>query len=870
MPKPVTNVEELMSAMVIMRAAQREFAKFTQEQVDHLFYKAAKKINNLRIPLAKMAAEETGMGLVEDKIIKNHYASEIVYNKYRDVKTCGVIEEDHAAGVIRVAEPIGVIGAVIPTTNPTSTACFKILMAIKTRNAIMISAHPRGKNCTNEVAKVIRDVIEEEGAPEGLIAWIDEPSIELTNAVMAESDKILATGGPGMVRAAYSSGTPAIGVGAGNTPVVIHKTADIEMAVNSVLLSKSFDYGVICASEQSIIVDADVYNDVKAELTKRNALILNKKQLQQIRDILLVNGAINGKIVGQPAWKIAELAGFEIAKDVKVLVGEVTETAFENEPFAHEKLSVVLAMYKSKTHEDAIEMASDLIEQGGLGHTSVIYADEIAQNEAIMAMSRKVRTTTFLINQPAAQGAIGDLYNFELAPSLTLGCGSWGGNSVSENVGAKHLINIKTITKRRENMLWFTVPRQTFHKFGCLKHALPELAVEGKKKAFIVTDQVLFDLGFTKHVTDELDKLGIAYTIFTEVNPDPLIADVMKGKAAMDIFKPDVIIALGGGSPMDAAKIMWVLHEHPETDFEDLAIRFMDIRKRVHKFPKLRQKATMVCIPTTAGTGSEVTPFAVITDEKTDIKYPIADYELTPDMAIVDPALMLTMPKSVCAASGIDVLTHALESLVSTVATEYTIPLSLESAKLVFDYLPESYHGGAEAIVAKEKMANASCIAGMAFANGFLGICHSMAHKIGAKFHIPHGIANAMLINEVIRYNATDEPFRQGTFSQYHAPKAIERYAKAADYMSIAGKTDMEKVENLIVKINELKAELDVPMSIKDYGISEDEFVSVVEQLAEEAFDDQCTGANPRYPLISDLKQIYLNAYYGDKKRVQI
>ena len=869
MPKPVTNVEELMSAMVIMRAAQREFAKFTQEQVDHLFYKAAKKINHLRIPLAKMAAEETGMGLVEDKIIKNHYASEIVYNKYRDAKTCGIIEEDHAAGVIRVAEPIGVIGAVIPTTNPTSTACFKILMAIKTRNAIMISAHPRGKNCTNEVAKVIRDVIEAEGAPEGLIAWIDEPSIELTNAVMAESDKILATGGPGMVRAAYSSGTPAIGVGAGNTPVVIHKSADIEMAVSSVLLSKSFDYGVICASEQSIIVDASIYNDVKAELKKRNALVLNKEQLQQVRDILLVNGAINGKIVGQPAWKIAELAGFEIAKDVKVLVGEVTDTNFA-EPFAHEKLSVVLAMYKSKSHEQAIEMARDLIEQGGLGHTSVIYADEIAQNEAIMEMSRKVRTTTFLINQPAAQGAIGDLYNFELAPSLTLGCGSWGGNSVSENVGAKHLINIKTITKRRENMLWFTVPRQTFHKFGCLKHALPELKVEGKKRAFIVTDQVLFDLGFTKHVTDELDKLGIAYTIFTDVNPDPLIADVMKGKAAMDAFGPDVIIALGGGSPMDAAKIMWVLHEHPETNFEDLAARFMDIRKRVHKFPRLRQKATLVCIPTTAGTGSEVTPFAVITDEATDIKYPIADYELTPDMAIVDPALMLTMPKSVCAASGIDVLTHALESLVSTVATEYTIPLSLESAKLVFDYLPESYHGGAEAIVAKERMANASCIAGMAFANGFLGICHSMAHKIGAKFHIPHGIANAMLMNEVIRYNATDEPFRQGTFSQYHAPKAIERYAKAADYMGIAGKTDMDKIEGLIAKINELKAELDVPMSIQDYGISEAEFVDVVEQLAEEAFDDQCTGANPRYPMIADLKQIYLNAYYGDEKRVQI
>lgn len=869
MPNQVTNVEELMSTLESMRAAQATFAKYTQEQVDHLFYKAAMKINNLRIPLAKMAVEETGMGLVEDKIIKNHFASEIVYNKYRDAKTCGILEEDHAAGVIRVAEPIGVIGAVIPTTNPTSTACFKILMALKTRNAIMISAHPRAKNCTNEVAKLIRDVIEAEGAPKGLIGWIDAPSIELTNAVMAESDIILATGGPGMVKAAYSSGTPAIGVGAGNTPVVIHKTANIEMAVNSVILSKSFDYGVICASEQSIIVDASIYNDVKAELTKRNALLLNKTQLQKIRDIILVNGALNGKIVGQPAWKIAEMAGFEIPKDVRILVGEVTDTDFA-EAFAHEKLSVILAMYKSKNHEQAIEMARHLVEQGGLGHTSVIYADEIAQNDAIMAMAGQMRTTTFLVNQPAAQGAIGDLYNFELAPSLTLGCGSWGGNSVSENVGVKHLINIKTITKRRENMLWFTVPRQTFHKFGCLKHALPELKIEGKKKAFIVTDQVLFDLGFTKPVTDELDKLGIAYTVFTEVNPDPLISDVMKGKAAMDAFSPDVILAVGGGSPMDAAKIMWVLHEYPDTNFEDLAARFMDIRKRIHKFPRLRQKATLVCIPTTAGTGSEVTPFAVITDDETGVKYPIADYELTPDMAIVDPALMLTMPKSVCAASGIDVLTHAMESLVSTVASEYTIPLSIEAAKLVFEYLPESYNGGAEAIVAKERMANASCIAGMAFANGFLGICHSMAHKIGAKFHIPHGIANAMLMNEVIRYNATDQPFRQGTFSQYHAPKAIERYAQFADYMGIAGKTDMDKVEGLIAKINELKKALDVPMSIKEYGVSEKDFVAVVDQLAEEAFDDQCTGANPRYPLIADLKQIYLNAFYGETKRVQI
>jgi len=862
MSKQITNVEELMANLELMRTAQREFAKFTQAQVDQLFYLAAMKINRLRIPLAKMAVAETQMGLVEDKVIKNHYASEIVYNKYRNALTCGIIEENQAAGVIRVAEPIGVIGAVIPTTNPTSTACFKILMAIKTRNAIMISAHPRAKNCTNEVAKVIREVIEEAGAPTGLIGWIDAPSIELTNAVMAESDIILATGGPGMVKAAYSSGTPAIGVGAGNTPVIIHQTANIEMAVSSIILSKSFDYGVICASEQSIIVDASIYCAVKNELKKRNALLLNEEQLQKIRDIILVNGNLNAKIVGQPAWKIAQLAGFEIAHDVKILVGEVTDTSFA-EPFAHEKLSVVLAMYQSKSHEQAIEMARDLVEQGGLGHTSAIYADEVAANEQIQAMAQQMRTTTFLINQPAAQGAIGDLYNFEVSPSLTLGCGSWGNNSVSENVGAKHLINIKTITKRRENMLWFNVPRKTYHKFGSLKHALPELVVEGKKKAFIVTDQVLFDLGYTKHVTDELDKLKITYTIFTEVNPDPLVADVQKGAKAMQSFNPDVIIALGGGSPMDAAKIMWLLYEHPTTAFSDLAIPFMDITKRIHKFPKLRQKATLVCVPTTAGTGSEVTPFAVITDEATGTKYPLADYELTPDMAIIDPALMMSMPKNLIAASGIDVLTHALEALVSTVATEYTIPLSLEAAKLVFEYLPESYHGGQQAIVAKEKMANASCIAGMAFANAFLGICHSMAHKLGAKFQIPHGIANAMLMNEVIRYNATDQPFRQGTFSQYHAPVAIKRYAQAANYLGLAGNSDMEKVEALITKIDQLKAELSIPASIKAYGIAEADFVNAVEQLAEEAFDDQCTGANPRYPLIADLKQIYLDAYHG-------
>ena len=861
----ITNVEELMSTLETVREAQREFSKFSQEKVDELFYKAAMAINNLRIPLAQMAVEETGMGLVEVKVIKNHYASEYIYNKYRDTKTCGVLEEDLAFGIQKVAEPVGVIGAVIPTTNPTSTACFKILMAIKTRNAIVISSHPRAKNCTNYVAKTIREVIEAAGAPKGLIAWIDAPSLELTNTVMKEVDLILATGGPGMVKAAYSSGTPAIGVGAGNTPVIFHKTCNIQMAVNSLLLSKAFDYGVICASEQSIIVDESIYATVRAELTKRGALLLNKDQLEAVRKIIIVNGALNAKIVGQPAWKIAELAGFEVPKDTKILVGEVTDTSFD-EPFAHEKLSVILAMYKSNNHIQAVEMARHLVEQGGLGHTSAIYADELRAEADIQAMASQMRTTTFLINQPTAHGGIGDLFNFAVAPSLTLGCGSWGNNSVSENVGPKHLINIKTIAKRRENMLWFNVPKKIYQKFGCLPIALEDLKFEGKKRAFIVTDKVLFDLGYTRQVTDELDKYGIKYTLYTDVNPDPLLSDAKKGAEAMTAFDPDVIIALGGGSAMDAAKVMRILFEYPETNFEDLAMRFMDIRKRVYRFPRLGIKASMVCIATSAGTGSEVTPFSVITDDETGVKYPLADYELTPDMAIVDPALMLSMPKGLCAASGIDVLTHALESLVSMLATEYTKPLSLEAIKLVFDYLPESYHGGAEAKVAKERMANASCIAGMAFSNAFLGLCHSMAHKLGAKFHIPHGTANALIINEVIKYNATDAPFKQGTFPQYETPQAVERYAKAAEYIGLSGNTNEEKIEALLKKIDELKVEINLPLTIQEAGVSEAEFIAAVDSLAVEAFDDQCTGANPRYPLIEDIKQLYLNAFYGEVK----
>jgi len=871
MANKVTNVEELLSTLESMRAAQREFATFTQEQVDELFYKAAMAINNLRIPLSKMAVEETGMGLVEDKIIKNHYASEIVYNKYRNTKTCGVLEENLSAGTQKIAEPLGVIGAVIPTTNPTSTACFKILMAIKTRNAIVISAHPKAKNCTNYVAKVMREVIEEAGAPKGLIAWVDTPSLELTNAVMKEADVILATGGPGMVKAAYSSGTPAIGVGAGNTPVILHKSADIEMAVNSILLSKSFDYGVICASEQAIIVDDSIYNEVKKELKKRKALILSKEQVDKMRKIIIVDGALNGKIVGQPAWKIAEMAGFKIEKDIRVLVGEVTDTSFD-EPFAREKLSVVLAMYKSKTHEKAVEMARHLVEQGGLGHTSGIYADEAREKDAINEMASVMRTTTFLVNQPTSHGAIGDIHNFNLAPSLTLGCGSWGNNSVSENVGVKHLINIKTIAMRRENMLWFNLPPKIYQKFGSLAPALT-FAVKGKnkKRAFIVTDKILFDLGYTAQVTDKLDEMGIAYSIFTDVKPDPALSDVRKGAEAMTSFQPDLVIALGGGSAMDAAKVMRLLYEYPDADFAALTTRFMDIMKRVHMFPQLGIKADVICIPTSAGTGSEVTPFAVITDDATGKKYPLADYELTPEVAIVDPALMLSMPPGLCAASGIDVLTHALEALVSVVATDYTRPLALEAAKLVFEYLPESYHGGADAHYAKERMANASCMAAMAFSNAFLGICHSTAHKLGAKFGLPHGVANALLMNEVIRFNAVDDPFRQGTFSQYDTPKAVERYALAADYIGgIAGKTDAEKVEGLLAKINELKSELKIPASIQEAGVNEKEFLAAVDELAEEAFDDQCTGANPRYPLISDLKQIYLNAYYGESKRVDV
>lgn len=867
MTTKVTNVTELSEALNGVRKAQEVYAKFSQKQVDELFYKAAKAVNDNRIRLAKLAVEETKMGLLEDKVIKNHFASEYIYNKYRDTKTCEIIEENLAAGVVKYAEPIGVIAAVIPTTNPTSTVAFKALMAIKTRNAIVFAPHPRAKECSYETVRLIQEVIEEAGAPKGLMACITMPSLELTNTLMRDADLILATGGPGMVKAAYSSGTPAIGVGAGNAPVILHSTTKVEMAVNSILLSKSFDNGVICASEQSIIVDKSIYTAVRNEFAKRGAYILNKKEIDLMRKTIIIDGKLNANIVGQPAWKIAELAGITVDKDVKILIGEVSDTTLA-EPFAHEKLSVVLAMYKSNNHTEAVEMATTLVNHSGLGHTAAIYADELVAKDAIDELVKAVKTTTVLVNQPTAHGGIGDLFNFAMAPSLTLGCGSWGNNSVSENVGPLHLVNIKTVTKRRENMLWLKQPEKIYYKFGSLPVALEDLSYDNKKRAFIVTDKILFDLGYTNAVTDELDKYGISYQIFYDVQADPTLSNAKAGAKAMESFQPDTIIALGGGSAMDAAKIMWLLYEHPETNFKDLAMRFMDIRKRIYRFPKLGNKASLVCIATTAGTGSEVTPFAVITDDETGSKYPLADYELTPDMAIVDPQLMLSMPKGLTAASGIDVLTHALESLVTTLATEFTKPYSLEATKLVFNNLRESYNGGNTAIEAKEKMANASCIAGIAFSNAFLGICHSMAHKLGAKFHVPHGIANALLINEVIKYNATDKPFKMGTFAQYEVPQARERYASVVDYLGLGqNKSIDEKIEILLQEITKLKNDINIPSSIKEFGVDEKDFLAAVDQLAMDAFDDQCTGANPRYPLIEDLKDILIKAYYGETKK---
>jgi acetaldehyde dehydrogenase / alcohol dehydrogenase len=861
----VTNAQELTQRIKELREAQKVFATYTQEQVDEIFRQAAMAASDNRIKLAKMAVEESGMGIVEDKVIKNHFAAEYIYNQYKDMKTCGVIEEDHTFGITKIAEPIGVVAAIVPTTNPTSTAIFKTLIALKTRNAIIISPHPRAKKATIEAAKIVLDAAVKAGAPEGIIAWIDEPSVELSQNVMRESDIILATGGPAMVKSAYSSGRPALGVGAGNTPAIIDETAHIKMAVNSILLSKTFDNGVICASEQSILVMNEVYEEVKKELSARGAYILKGEEVDKVRKIILnEKGGLNANMVGQPAYKIAEMAGVKVPVGAKVLVGEVESVELE-EPFSHEKLSPVLAMYRVKTFDEALTKACRLIELGGMGHTSVFYTDQIKSTERIARFGAAMKTARTLINMPASQGAIGDIYNFRLAPSLTLGCGSWGGNSVSENVGPKHLINVKSVAERRENMLWFRVPEKTYFKYGCLPIALQELHDMGKKKVFIVTDKILAELGYTARITDVLERYGIDFRIFSEVEPDPTLAAAKKGAEAMLAFNPDVIISLGGGSPMDAAKIMWVMYEHPEVRFEDLAMRFMDIRKRVYKFPTMGEKAMMVAIPTSAGTGSEVTPFAVITDEKTGVKYPLADYELTPDMAIVDAELMMSMPRGLTAASGIDVLVHAIEAYVSVLASEYTNGLALEAIRLVFKYLPVAYNEGSTNVKAREKMAHAASIAGLAFANAFLGICHSMAHKLGSFHHLPHGMANALLINESIKFNAADAPTKQTAFAQYKYPNAAWRYARIADYLQLGGNTEAEKVELLTKAIDELKDKVGMPKSIADAGVLKESFYATIDEMVEQAFDDQCTGANPRYPLMSEIKQMYINAYEGLK-----
>ena len=860
----IDSVEKLESAFNRIKKAQKLFSTFSQEQVDEIFLAAASAANKARIPLAKMAVEETGMGVVEDKVIKNNYASEYIYNAYKDTKTCGVIEEDKASGMMKIAEPIGVIAAVIPTTNPTSTAIFKCLLALKTRNAIIISPHPRAKNCTIEAAKLVLEAAVKAGAPEGIIDWIDVPSLELTNTVMKEADIILATGGPGMVKAAYSSGKPALGVGAGNTPAIIDESADILLAVNSIIHSKTFDNGMICASEQSVIVLDSIYEDVKKEFAVRGCYFLKGEEIDKVRKTIIINGALNAKIVGQPAAKIAALAGVEVPQGTKILIGEV-ESVEISEEFSHEKLSPVLAMYKVKSFEEALDKAERLVEDGGFGHTSSVYLDAVSEREKLDAFALRMKTCRILVNTPSSHGGIGDLYNFRLEPSLTLGCGSWGGNSVSENVGVKHLINIKTVAERRENMLWFRAPEKVYIKKGCLPVALDELKnVMGKKRAFIVTDTFLYENGYTKPICQKLDEMGIVHTTFFDVQPDPTLSNAKNGAAQMAAFKPDTIIALGGGSAMDAAKIMWVLYEHPEADFMDMAMRFIDIRKRVYTFPKMGEKAYFIAIPTSAGTGSEVTPFAVITDEQTGVKYPLADYELMPNMAIIDTDFHMSAPKGLTAASGIDAVTHAIEAYAAMLATDYTDGLALKALKIIFEYLPRAYENGEKDIIAREKMANAATMAGMAFANAFLGVCHSMAHKLGAFHHLPHGVANALMIEEVIRFNASEAPAKMGTFSQYDHPHTLRRYAEIADCLGVKGNSDAEKLEGLIKLINDLKAKVGIKETIKDYGIDEKVFLDNLDEMVEQAFDDQCTGANPRYPLMSEIRQMYLNAYYGN------
>ncbi len=862
----VDSVETLEAQFVSVRKAQGLFSTYTQQQVDKIFLAAATAATKARIPLAKMAVEETGMGIVEDKVIKNNYAAEYIYNAYKDTKTCGVIEENKAFGTTKIAEPVGVIAAVIPTTNPTSTAIFKTLLALKSRNGIIISPHPRAKNCTIAAAKIVLEAAVEAGAPKGIIGWIDVPSLELTNMVMKEADIILATGGPGMVKAAYSSGKPALGVGAGNTPAILDASCDVLLAVSSVIHSKTFDNGMICASEQSVIVDKSIYEKVKKEFVLRGCYILSEDECNKVRSTILINGALNAKIVGQSAFRIAELAGVAVPKSSKILIGEVSSVE-QSEPFAHEKLSPVLAMYKSEDFEDALNKAQRLVEDGGIGHTASIYVDATREKEKLCQFSARMKACRIVVNTPSSHGGIGDLYNFNLAPSLTLGCGSWGGNSVSDNVGVQHLLNIKTVAERRENMLWFRAPEKLYIKNGCLPVALDELdKVLGKKKVFVVTDQFLYQNGYAKPVTERLEAMGIQYSCFFDVEPDPTLASAKAGAKAMASFEPDCIIALGGGSAMDAAKIMWVLYEHPDMDFSDMAMRFMDIRKRVYTFPKMGEKAYFIAVPTTAGTGSEVTPFAVITDEESGMKYPLADYALMPNMAVVDPALMMDAPKGLTAASGIDAVTHALEAYASVMASDYTDGMALKALKTIFEYLPRAYDEGQTDLKAREKMANAATMAGMAFANAFLGICHSMAHKLGAFYHLPHGVANALLIGEVIRFNAVEAPTKMGSFSQYDHPNARARYAEIADYLGLGGKNDAEKVEALVAAIDKLKKQIGIKESIQAYGIDEAEFITRLDEMTEQAFDDQCTGANPRYPLMSEMKELYLHAYYGKKK----
>ena len=863
--EPITTPDALRQAIARCRQAQAIFATYDQEQVDRIFLAAASAANKARISLAKLAVEETGMGIVEDKVIKNHYASEYIYNAYKHVKTCGVLEEDPSFGIQRIAEPIGVIGAVVPTTNPTSTAIFKALICLKTRNGIIISPHPRAKKATAEAARIVLEAAVAAGAPEGIIAWIDAPSLEMTNLVMSSVDLVLATGGPGMVRSAYSSGKPALGVGPGNVPAVIDDSADVLLAVSSIIHSKTFDNGMICASEQAVIALDSIYDAVRSEFAARGCYLLKNAEMEAVRSILLVNGSVNAKIVGQSAHTIAALAGIDVPKNTKILIGEVTSVD-PSEPFAHEKLSPVLALYRAENFDTACAMAQRLLEDGGFGHTASVYLSTRTATDKLNQFSQQMKACRIVVNTPSAQGGIGDLYNFRLTPSLTLGCGSWGGNSVSENVGVQHLLNIKTVARRRENMLWFRSPDKVYFKKGCLPVAMTEL--KGKKKAIIVTDTFLYQNGYTKSVEEALDSMGILHTVFFNVSPDPTLACAREGAEAMADFQPDLIIALGGGSAMDAAKIMWVLYEHPDADFADMAMRFADIRKRVYDFPKMGEKAYFVAIPTSAGTGSEVTPFAVITDEKTGVKYPLADYELMPDMAIVDADLMMDAPKGLTAASGIDAVTHALEAYASMLATDYTDGLALRSLKLIFENLPRAYDNGPKDPRARENMANAATMAGMAFANAFLGVCHSMAHKLGAAHHLPHGVANALLIGHVLRFNAAENPVKMGTFSQYDHPHTLARYAEVADYLRLPGSTDSEKLESLIAAVEELKARVGIKKTIREYGIGENEFLASLDDMVEQAFDDQCTGANPRYPLMQEIRQMYLDAYYGTETTV--